>query len=459
MKLLSFSPRPAHTLLYITTDKTFRIDTDRKGVVIGALQTIEVSCESSGGLPYCLETVIKTGDKPGRKLWLFYINLHSYTLHLPSVQVEGVGDEILEQALRFEYEALTGNSAMKNQLAYRFLGEADEMSQYWVTVVARETLTKLVAQGKKAGCKLGGLMHPGGLPELLSASEQASWLRIETWSSEAYALTEKPDTGFNLLIIPINNNANWREELRHWLEETGRVERSEAIMGFAIEYLPETDKIYHFNKTEDLLFWLGFWAKHLAVKFAGDVPLLKEQSGANKELLYIMGSGMSALLLCCAHFTWNVYQKNQFEAEYLDLQQVEQEMADLRKTIVSNQDKSRELKKQLADLGGNISIIPYAIASLQKRPAELLYRLANGSPEDLIIEQISSDRDKVIVSGVALLPHLPNDLAEHIEANFKQVSWLVNPPTKKDMAIFDRGGPWSFEIVLDDKGLQGFAKE
>lgn len=459
MKLPSFSPRSAHTLLYITPDKTFRIDTDRKGVVIGTLQTIEVTCESAGGLPYCLETIAKQTDKLGRKLWLLYSHLNTYSLSLPSIQVEGVGDEILEQALQFEYEALTGNSAMKSQLAYRFIGEADEMSNYWITVVARETLTKLITQAKKAGCKWGGLMHPGGLPELLSAHEQPSWLRIETWATEIYALTEKPDTGFSLQVIPMSNNANWQAELEQWVQDIGRVEQSETIMGFTIEYLSPTDKIYHFNKNEDLLFWLSLWAKHLAVKFTGDIPLLKEQTKVNMDLVYMLGTGFSALLLCGAHFTWNLYLKNQFEQDYQYIKQVDKEMNDLRKAIIANKEKTAELQKQLDTLGGNISIIPYAIASLQKRPAELLYRLATGSPEDLIIERIRSEQDKVVISGVALQPQLANELTEKIEADLRKVSWLVNPPTKKDMAIFEQGGPWSFEIVLDDEGLQGFAKQ
>ncbi|MCK5190758.1 MAG: hypothetical protein KAR12_11955, partial [Methylococcales bacterium] len=54
---------------------------------------------------------------------------------------------------------------------------------------------------------------------------------------------------------------------------------------------------------------------------------------------------------------------------------------------------------------------------------------------------------------------LGNILAGNIEAPLAKVGWKVNPPTKKEMNIFDNGGPWSFEMVIEDLGLEGFVEQ
>ena len=161
MQLPSFTKRPPYTLLYITEVKTFRIDCDRNGVMLGEIEVIDAYCESASALPIAIDDVLMLSSALGKKVWILYVRLNTFQLTLPAAQVENVDDEILQQALQFEYEALTGNSLTNNQLAYQFLGTDDEMSSYWLNIVAKETLTDLTAKLKKASCKLAGLTHPG----------------------------------------------------------------------------------------------------------------------------------------------------------------------------------------------------------------------------------------------------------------------------------------------------------
>ncbi len=457
MHLPKFFKRPAHTLLYITEAKTFRIDTDRRGVINGDILVIDCPCESANAIPGCLDSIFNDSTpKPGRKVWLLYARLTTYALTLPSVQIEGVDNAILEQALQFEFEGLTGQSVSNSFLAHQYIGAADEMSTYWINLVAKETLTKTKEILKKKHCSFAGLTHPGGLPFLISGTESPSWLRIECWSDSVFALAKTPELGLSLQIFHTAQNPKWQDEVDHWVLDTGAVDKSEAIMNNKIEYLPNTDENYRLSLDGALVFWLGLWAKHLVADDTIDVPLLNPQKSVNKDLLFMAGGGITAALLCAGHFTWNLYLRNDFQFQTEALSKAEKYSLDLRKNLNTERDKANQLRQETALVETNIDSIPLAIAGLQQRPVKLLLTLANNTPADLVIEQIEQEDDAIIISGVSLLPQLVNQLTSAIEADVIALGWKPSTPTKKDMAIFAQGGPWNFIYKLQDMGLEGF---
>jgi len=456
MHLPGFSQRPPHTLLYITEVKTFRIDTDRKGVMLGEIQVVEVKCESTNALPAAVDSIISESAALGKTVWILYARLITYQLTLPAIQVEGVDEGILKQALQFEYEALTDNSLANSQLAYYFLGTQDEMSSYWINIIATESMTDLIANLKKASCKLGGLTHPGGFPGLLSGTDEASWLRIECWPNAIFALAKNPEQGSSLQIFPTNPDSDWHEQLDHWMLETGAVDKSEAIMNNKMEYIPSTDENYHLTLDGALVFWLGQWAQHLITSESVNTPLLHTKTNINMELVYMIGGGVAALVLCGTHALWMVYQTNEAAYQFEQLTAAEKNLKTYRKKLTKDQDKLTELQKKVTFIDGNIDLIPNALKGLQQRPAELLKQLAEGSPEDIVVEEIKLDSQQIIVSGVSLQASLSNVLAGNIEIPLAKVGWKVNPPTKTEMNVFDNGGPWSFEMGIEDLGLEGF---
>jgi tRNA(Ser,Leu) C12 N-acetylase TAN1 len=88
MKLPFVTARAAHTLLYITEAKTFRIDTDKRGVMQGEVQVLEVRCETVNSLPQALEFIIDNSAPLGKKVWILYARLSSYVLTLKIRETE-----------------------------------------------------------------------------------------------------------------------------------------------------------------------------------------------------------------------------------------------------------------------------------------------------------------------------------------------------------------------------------
>ena len=459
MKLPFSNKRAAHTLLYITEAKTFRIDTDRRGVIQGEVEVIEFRCDTTNGIPSVLDHIVENSATLGKKVWLLYARLSTYVLNLPSVQVTGVEEAILEQALLFEYESLTGQSIAHSQLAYHFVSEADEMSSYWVNLIAKETFTKIGEVLKKARCKLGGITHPGGLPFLVSAEDASSWLRIEAWSNSFFALSKNPETGFSMNILLPEQNQNWQDELDHWIVDTGDVEKSEAIINNKIEYLPETNESYHLTLDGALIFWLGLWADYLVKTDEPAVPLLNVRRKVNMDLVYMLGGGGLALALCVGHFTWNLYLRNDFEYQTTRLTAAEKDIKSAREGVNNARKQTNTLEKKLKLLRNNVTVIPAAMKALQGRPMQLLASLSKHTPEDLIIESIDVDEAlHIVIKGVALQSQLINQLASNVKSDFAVLGWRANAPTKTDLLAFEKGGPWEFSLVLEDDGLKGFVE-
>ncbi|WP_198243011.1 PilN domain-containing protein [methane-oxidizing endosymbiont of Gigantopelta aegis] len=449
--------RPAHTLFYITQSTTFRVDFDRKGDVLGEIHPIEIACKSSNTLPNTLEQLL-ADDQPkvGRKVWLLYNRLPTYLLSLPSVQVEGVEPEVLEQALQFEYEGMTGHSAGKSFLSHHYIGTADDMANYWITLVAQETLAKIKAILHKKRCQYGGLCHAGGLPVLISGADVPSWFRIEHWPGSVFMLAKTPELGLTLQILHTKQNPDWQLEVDQWIMEIGEVDKSETLIGDQMEYMAHTDENYKLSSDGALVFWLSLWAKHLATADDLQVPLLNPQKRLNKDIVYMVAGGVSAALLCGAHFSVNWYFKQDFEFKTQELSQLESESGNLSKTIATLRDKVDALNKDVSLMEKNVDQIPAALSALQNRPLALLDALARYSPDDLVIEQISPEHDTILITGYALKPYLVNQLTTNIEPSISALGWKLEPATKKAMGLFEDDGPWQFSFALLDQGLEGF---
>jgi hypothetical protein len=457
MKIPLFKKRPAHSLLFITEAKTFRVDFDKSGVLTGEMSTTDISCPTTAKLAECIGQ-IAAGNPLGRKVWLLYIRLPIALLSIPSMQVEGVDETTLLQALQFELEGLTGQSSLDMQLAYHLLSNRDEMSTYWVSQINQLHFEDLHKAVKKTGSQLGGLLHPAGMPQSLANPEHEDWLRLECWSNQLVALRHHPDSGLAMQQFSFDYR-HWQTQLEQWLNEQGAVPHSETLLNNKIELLPETAYSVHLGNTERIPEWLALWAGALTRKSPPPVPMLRHQSRLNKDLLLMASGGSAAVLICVAHLSWHLYQARQFTYEAETLKKVETSLTALRKSTADDRDKRDKLKTTLDKLKGDSDTLPQMINALQHRPSRLLAAIASGRPENLLLEEIVAENDDIKIRGISLDAVATNKLAGYLELKLADLGWEIAAPTKKNMNLFEDGGPWEFEIALRDKGIEGFHHE
>jgi len=268
------------------------------------------------------------------------------------------------------------------------------------------------------------------------------------------------DEDLSLQVFQSEENSNWQTEVDHWILETGEVARSETLMNNKVEYLPLTDESLRLTVDASLEFWLGRWADYLVNAEAPAIPLLNIQRKVNMDLVFMLGGGGLALALCVAHFTWNLYQRNEFTYKVEQLSKAEKDIKSARAGGKKTQTENEKLEKILITLRSNVKVIPQMVSALQERPMLLLKGLADAAPEDLIIESITINENKdVEIKGVALQSHLINQLASGVKGEFVKLAWQVEAPTKTDLGAFETGGPWEFSLLLKDQGLAGFVQE
>lgn len=457
LKLPRFNPRPAHSLLFITEAKTFRVDADRDGILRGPVQVIEHGCKSAAQLGKAVGKIAEHSPRLGRKLWLLFIRLPALPVSVPTLQIQGVDQATLTQALQFEAEGLTGVSSRESRIAFHLLKAGNDLSDYWLVQIEQLAWDDLLRAVTQQNCKLAGLLHPGALPLALHNPDAEEWLRIEAWSAQLIAL-RRNDEGLAAQVLNFDN-PHWHAELEQWLHEQGRVDYSETLLNNRVELLPATRMQFALNENDHLEQWLGLWAQALIAAKAADAAVLKPVANINPEVAWMAGSGLSALLLCAMHAGWFVHQRDYFERETQRLTQVEKAMSELRAQIGTSSEQRDKLNQKLKRIEADADLIPNTVKLLRQRPALLLKALADGRDEQLIVETLDSQGNELSIGGVTLQQHLSNQLAGYLQDRLTDSHWRAGAATKENLALFDgEPGPWSFKLVLSDQGIAAFGE-
>lgn len=456
MKLPSFNKRPAYSVLYITDIAAYRLDVDKAGVVIGTVERFKINCLTTIKLADSIKHVIDNSPPLGKKTWVLYEKLPIYLLSIPTMQIEGATELTLMQALQFELEGLTGQSALDSQLAYHLLSNSNEMSHFWLSQIGSLNFEDVQKVLQKAGSQLAGLLHPAGLPVALENPEHSDWLRFESWSKQLVALRKTEEHGLTVELISYESR-QWQKKLDKWLENQTQTAHTETLLTDVIQVLPETNFQLFLNNDEPVTVWLTAWAATLA-ETTPAVPVLRYQSSINTDLLFMAGGGGVAVLICVAHLMWNLYQTNDYNNKVIELKKVETSLTALNKTLAADEEKKTQLSEKIAKLNIQADSLPNLIEGLQHRPAQLLAALAKGRPDNLLLEAIVVDKDSIHLKGVSLDSTSANELVSFLDKNVSTLGWSVASPSKTNMGVFTEGGPWEFEITLLDLGLEGFKK-
>ncbi|MGR9073518.1 MAG: hypothetical protein ACU833_10690 [Gammaproteobacteria bacterium] len=458
MKLLKFKSRPANTLLLIAPNQSFRVDCDRKGIFLNEAAAVDVGCRKNSQLGACIGEIAAKGTSFGRRIWIFYANLPLQLLSLPAAQVEGIDAETLIQALQFEMEGVTGQPAFDNRLSYRTLGAKDELIDYLVCQIGELEFDDLNAVVRKAGSRLGGLLHPGALPRCIGLPESGDWLRIESWPEQLLAIRVHPEEGESIRLFSSDRHARTMD-LQQWLTRESAARHTESLINFDIDLLPDTDTVFDLADQAQIAVFLNAWADLLFGVQDPAVPVISPKSKFDWNVLAMAGGGALALFVCTLHLVWNLHQANRYEGQTERLKVVEQSMGNLRKEITKLQDQRDELKKKQAKIDGDSTTLPTLLGALKQRPAQLLYALSKGSAGELVIESIETREDTVIVHGVTLIPSLANELTGFLSSRLTGLGWEISSPTKENMGLLENGGPWRFELLITDLGLDGFMRQ
>jgi hypothetical protein len=392
-------------------------------------------------------------------VWVLSDRLTAYTLSMTVGQTAGLNPDLLEQALLYELEGVTGVSTVHKSLAFHSLGEEDGLSHYWVCAAPNDLFERLRLALKKRGGKLAGLGHPCGMAASLRG-QTGPWLRFEYWRDIVLGLYvdakgRKHMQAFATSLSPSKRRIavdRWQAGL-----SLSTMTPETLAMG-AFEDLIETD-FEHFmlNDAEVLHRWLALSAVVLATNEDPPVPLILPGPRPELEYLIIGGVAMGVLLLCLSHFAWNRWQQTQMEAEITTLNNLEANIKSSGDAIKKKQTERTKLNEEVQTSSAlSPAMVGQIFDVLRQRQEGILKVLAENRSDHLVIEEIGHANDQVTVKGVVLKADEANRLRSSLEVGLRSLAWQVKAPVKTDLNYFADGGPWQFEIKLKDLGLQGF---
>lgn len=453
--------RPALTLLCCVNGRFIRADLDDRGGLLGPFQRLPIECDAVTDLPQALAATVNEDHPFGKRLWLLHDSLPNQTVEVPGGQVAGIADEQLSQALLFELQELTGLVTTNLQAAPVLLSQLEGQNTYWLAHVPKTLIAQLRRVAKELGCEFAGLAHPAAVPHPLTPDTgDTPWARLEVWPDMLIGMDAS--TGGKRNLWALSGNAKPKRvqtDVERWRNALGAKVQWEALGdGMAVDFLPSNTRVVNLDNDDTLSLWLERWGQTLLHGAPGHCPALLPPEDPARENWIMAAGAAGALAVCLLHWGIQYYRMQSVEPDKIFLKRSESSLVGLETEIGRYKRQHDELIKKLEPgLRGRATATPEVLAALRKRMAALLRELALNASDAVVIEEIHTKPESIVVKGVSLEAAEANRLAQALETHLHGLGWRIEPPRKKDLGMDASGGPWQFEILLSDAGQAGFA--
>ena len=436
-----------------------------------------------------LEASLIGAPKIAKTVWVLWEGAGTQMLDVPTGVVEGLEREQLSDVLSFEAEALTmvssADSAIDGIPQESDAGALPEFRRYWATQILASVRGKMQAAVTRAGARLAGVAHPGGLPRrkfdaTAIAESSTPWQRIEIWDQVSVSLQGKKGGTIETRLIRSSPGSDvWTAELPKDSAFTLLGPLAESALPIGADGLPLQPERIEFPSDDAPVEWLRAWAAELsAPKSLGRrVPVVEPMSRVSPYRALIVVGGIAAsvaLAVCLGHGGILSIQAADLRAKADELEGIrlrltpkdtsQKEEAQVIADTEKLQPRIRELEQRetalLAEKDRAEKIIA-EVASKQNRlgqlqavhrpaVAELLSALADseriGNTGEVIVKDVRQESGgELRLSGLCSRSALADKFATNLETRLSKAGWKVGAAQKRlrdDRAAFD------FTIVL-----------
>ena len=452
--------RGVNTLLLITRDRLIRADL-RPGRAAGVADLQEERRPSADDLPSLVEAALRLGRARTGNVWILSSELWTQVLSLPSESLAGLKGDELGRALGFEAEPFSGINALEAAAGQVPLPGEGAQRAFWLTEIAASQLQQIEEIVRQAGGRLSGMSHPGGLPRplCLPPDKQEAWQRVELWPGAVICV--EGGTGRRSTVAVRNSDpkpGHWEADVEQWRTSRPAVAATESLhgsSGVALDELPVENRL-SLEEADAGRQFLTAWAEALA---EGDlaaplVTLPKPPMSAATRRAIAVAAAVAALVVCIAgQLLLSAFLSRRI-AETQRLRKPAQQLAELKSEEGKYQKRKAELSDACKKLQSDLDHYQQVRFAQQRRLASLLGVLARRSPAETVIRKIDGDQDAIVLHGLclelqspdALAGGLANDLAEALGPQ----GWQVQLPSKHSQETLAAGGPWEFEIRIED---------
>ena len=451
--------RGVNTLLLITHDRLVRADL-RPGRAATVADLHEERRPAADDLPSLVEAALRLSRTRPGNVWILSSELWTQVLSLPSDSLSGLKAEEIGRALGFEAEPFSGISALEAAAAQVLLPGEGPQRAFWLTNVLTSQLQQIEDIVRQSGGRLLGMSHPGGLPRpfCLPLNKQETWQRVELWPGAIICV--EGGTGRRSTVAVRNSDpkpGRWEADVEQWRTSRPAVSASESLhaaSGIALDELPAENRLSLENADASKQF-LTAWADALAEGGLA-VPLVtlpKPPMSASTRRAITVAAALAALLVCITASSCSMHSLVAASPKPSGCASLPSSSPRSRarpKSFRSKRPNCRPLVRSCKTTW----IIISKYAAQQQRLASLLGVLARRSPAQMVIRKIDGNQDEIILHGLCLELQSPDALAGGLAKDLARAlgpqGWEVQLPSKHSQAMLAVGGPWEFELRIED---------
>jgi Tfp pilus assembly protein PilN len=448
-------PSPC-TLLLITRQHLFRADFKPQGKQTALAGLWRAARSGVEEFPVVVEAALALGPKPAGRVWVLSSDFWTHSLAVSAGAVAAVKDTELTQALGFEAESFSGIPAPESALAAVPMGREADQRVYWVTQARSGERDRVEEAVRRAGARLGGLVHPGGLARPLAGECPDEWRRVELWPDAVVLVRGGAGRAGQVSVINADpaGPGRWQDEVKRWLADTAADGAPETLTADGAKPPAAADGVpFDLDDRKCLEMWLSGWAGQLT-KAPPAVPLItapvRPMSAQTRKLITVALLAV-VLLLCVGHYVGTAY----FEVPLLNEQAAKAEQP--AKELAAQQEQLRRMHaqrekaaKEADELRDKVRTSTEVLGGERHRLAQLLHALAESCPPDLVVQQIESDGGEVHVRGACLNPQCAKQLATALDVRLRSLRWHVAAARTEARKQLTDGGPWSFDLQLKE---------
>jgi hypothetical protein len=450
-----FLRRPSLTIVLIGREQLLRADFRGRGT-----PTLDELWEQPrpdfDDLPGLVEAALALGPQPGRQVLVLSTDLWTQSLSMALRATSRLEEDELVRALGFEVETLSGTSAFEATIGHREVPSDRDGERSWWVVQARTADRDLIDEIiRRAGSRLIGLAHPGGLPRPMAApfagiasDGTGSWQRVELWPDVIACLHGERNQPVRVHLIHADpRQERWHSQEEEWRSKYGVSPHREMLLttGELVVFGEDRQPAVQENVEKAHAAWLTAWAEQLAAKTI-PVPIIRpvvQPMSAAHRLTIGVGLALVIALFCWIH-TIFVQQPHleRLRGEAQRLRQPLQMLGRLDQQAGALEKELVELRKQTASMKQACQ----ALADQRQRLDRLLAALAEHQPDDLLVHKIDGSIGQPTIHGVCLNQNLANQLTTRL-AHALPSDWQI-----KETRLKADGRVFIFEVQLQLTG-------
>ena len=407
----------------------------------------------------------------GRHTLVLSTQLWMQMIQMPSSGIDSLPEEELDSALRYEIESLCGIEADQSQIGYREISSQGGDSRFQVVAARRDEFATLTRRLNSLGATRVELCHPAGTnlakPDP-NRSGGASSRQIQVWPGLATYFDQAEIRGISMAA---RDPDRWAQDFLiesdtvHSMLATALIgdgpagpNESGEFSNIGIQLLsggwPGNDET-QLELSDPRWSLIRSWFEQVACEFErGLAPAVivrkRARASAGNRLLLKTALAVAAIGCCWLHWSW---LQNQQTAAVLEYEQVKQPGLDKQlhdRITKSVQEKRQQLVEESSLAQEQLRRVSSLVEIQSDRLVKLLDLTVRCHTDDLRVDRIRPNELGLVISGISLNSESPQDFANKMRPETEVLGWKVNPATLTGQRKMTSGGPWNFEIQLQD---------